>query len=195
MRIIVMTSPNPKRSSPRGEDIPWKSQDNSAPQNTRDKRNEATPQRSRSKSAPRKPATHFTLPDLPRNQWCDIRASYIEKGLTLAELAEIYQCDYRTIKACLIRNKSSKSFGKKSTPTRIDLCKNELQELLRQHLNQLPEDVHSIYQLSCYLLPRLKECGYSGSERTLRNYLHTNPSVKAIFEKGISTHDQDQKHE
>ena len=90
---------------------------------------------------------------------------------------------------------SVKSFGKKSTPTRIDLCKNELQELLRQNLDQLPEDVHSIYQLSCYLLPRLKECGYSGSERTLRNYLHTNPSVKAIFEKGISTHDQDQEHE
>ena len=75
-----------------------------------------------------------------------------------------------------------------------DGCIN-LQELLRQHLDQFPEDVHSIYQLSCYLLPRLKECGYSGSERTLRNYLHTNPSVKAIFEKGISTHDQDQKLE
>ena len=99
------------------------------------------------------------------------------------------------IRRSTIRNKSSKSFGKKSTPTRIDLCKNELQELLRQNLDQLPEDVHSIYQLSCYLLPRLKECGYSGSERTLRNYLHTNPSVKAIFEKGISTHDQDQKLE
>lgn len=190
-----MTNPNPKRSSQRGEDIPRKSQDNSAPRNTRDKRNEAAPQRLQDKSAPRKPTTRFTLPDLPRAQWCDIRASYIERGLTLVELAEIYQCDYRTIKACLIRNKSSKSFGKKSTPTRIDLCKNELQELLRQHLNQLPEDVHSIYQLSCYLLPLLKECGYSGSERTLRNYLHTNPSVKAIFEKGISTHDQDQKHE
>ena len=190
-----MTNPNPKRSSPRGEDIPRESQDNSAPRNTRDKRNEAAPQRLQDKSAPRNPTTRFTLPDLPRAQWCDIRASYIERGLTLVELAEIYQCDYRTIKACLIRNKSSKSFGKKSTPTRIDLCKNELQELLRQHLNQLPEDVHSIYQLSCYLLPLLKECGYNGSERTLRNYLHTNPSVKAIFEKGISTHDQDQKHE
>ena len=175
MRIIVMTNPNPNRSGQRNEAVPK--------------------QGKRSNSAPRKPATRFTLPDLPRAQWCDIRASYIEKNMTLAELAEIYQCDYRTIKACLIRNKSSKSFGKKSTPTRIDLCKNELQELLRQNLDQLPEDVHSIYQLSCYLLPRLKECGYSGSERTLRNYLHTNPSVKAIFEKGISTHDQDQKHE
>ena len=114
-----MTNPNPKRSSPRGEDIPRKSQDNSAPRNTRDKRNEAAPQRLQDKPAPRNPTTRFTLPDLPRAQWCDIRTSYIERGLTLVELAEIYQCDYRTIKACLIRNKSSKSFGKKSTPTRL----------------------------------------------------------------------------
>ena len=149
----------------------------------------------RDKTVPRRSAARFTLPDLPRNQWCDIRTSYIEKDLTLSELAEIYRCDSRTIKACLIRNKSSKSLGKKSTPTRIDLCRNELQDLLRQHLRELPEDVHSVYQLSCYLLPLLKERGYSGSERTLRNYLHANPSVKAIFEKGITTHDQDQKHE
>ena len=80
MRTIVMTNPNPKRSSPRGEDIPRESQDNSAPRNTLDKRNEAAPQ---SNSAPRNPTTRFTLPDLPRAQWCDIRASYIERGLLL----------------------------------------------------------------------------------------------------------------
>ena len=107
----------------------------------------------RDKTVPRRAAARFTLPDLPREQWCDIRTSYIEKDLTLSELAEIYRCDSRTIKACLIRNKSSKSLGKKSTPTRIDLCRNELQDLLRQHLQELPEDVHSVYQLSCYLCP------------------------------------------
>ena len=160
----------------------------------RKSRSKTDTQDPRIKGTPRRSTAHFTLPDLPREQWCDIRTSYIEKNLTLSELAEIYRCDSRTIKSCLIRNKSSKSFGKKSTPTRIDLCKNELQDLLRQHLHQLPDDVHSIYQLSCYLLPLLKECGYNGSERTLRNYLHTHPSVKAMFEKGTHSHDQDQKH-
>ena len=57
MRIIVMTNPNPNRSGQRNEAVPK--------------------QGKRSKSAPRKPATRFTLPDLPRAQWCDIRASYI----------------------------------------------------------------------------------------------------------------------
>ena len=52
------------------------------------------------------------------------------------------------------------------------------EDLHRQHIDHLPENVHFIYQFSYYLMPLLKECGYSGSERTLRNYLHTHPSRK-----------------
>lgn len=133
---------------------------------------------------PRRSSARFTMPDLPKSQWCDIRTTYIEKNLTLSELADIYKCDARTIKACLIRNKSSSALGKKSTPKRIDPYKDDLQILIAQHLQQLPEDVHSIYQLSRHLLPLLKEQGYRGSERTLRNYLHTHPAIKALFEKG-----------
>ena len=36
---------------------------------------------------------------------------------------------------------------------------------------------------SNYLLPILREQGYKGSERTLRNYLHMHPNIKALFEK------------
>ena len=48
----------------------------------------------------------------------------------------------------LIRNKSSGALGKKSMPTRIDPFKDDLQSLIEQHLQHLPEDIHSIYQLS-----------------------------------------------
>ena len=48
---------------------------------------------------------------------------------------------------------------------------------------ELPDGIRSIYQLSCFLLPVLQERGYKGSERTLRNYLHLHPRVKAKFEK------------
>ena len=129
-------------------------------------------------------SVRFSLPDLPQSQWCDMRRAYIENNLTLSELAKIYKCDARTVKACLIRNKSSGALGKKSTPTRIDPFRDDLQELLTRHLEKLPEDIHSIYQLSRHLLPLLKECGYRGSERTLRNYLHLHPAVRALFEKG-----------
>lgn len=133
---------------------------------------------------PRRSSARFILPDLPKSQWCDIRTTYIEKNLTLSELADIYKCDARTIKACLIRNKSSGALGKKSTPTRIDPFKDDLQSLIEQHLQHLPEDIHSIYQLSRHLMPLLNDCGYTGSERTLRNYLYTHPAIKALFEKG-----------
>ena len=160
-------------------------------------------------SNPRRSTARFAMPDLPRHQWCDIRLTYIERNLTLSELADLYKCDSRTIKACLIRNKSSKSVGKKSTPTRIDLCRSELKELLSSHLQKLPEDVHSVYALSAQLYPLLKERGYTGNERTLRNYLHNDPAVKSFFEKGTkhqlkkeasslkkgtANHDQDPKH-
>ena len=32
-------------------------------------------------------SVRFTLPDLPRSQWCDMRRAYIENNLTLSELA------------------------------------------------------------------------------------------------------------
>jgi hypothetical protein len=101
------------------------------------------------------------------------------------QLAEEYMCDPRTVKACILRNKSSSSLGKKSVPTQIDLCKDEIRETLGKTLPDLPETVHSIYQLSNYLLPILREQGYKGSERTLRNYLHMHPNIKALFEKRV----------
>ena len=138
---------------------------------------------SRSRSAAR-----LTLPDLPREQWCDFRISYVEGNRTLVQLAEEYMCDPRTVKSCILRNKSSSSLGKKSVPTQIDLCKDEIRETLRKTLPDLPESIHSIYQLSNYLLPILREQGYKGSERTLRNYLHMHPSIKALFEKDHKAH-------
>lgn len=135
------------------------------------------------KSFPARSSAKFILPDLPKEKWCDFRIGYSEHNKTLVQLAEEYKCDPRTVRSCLLRNKSSNSLGKKSVPTQIDLCRDEIQEALAQELPRLPDNVRSIYQLSCFLLPILKERGYKGSERTLRNYLRLHPSVKAIFEK------------
>ena len=139
------------------------------------------------RSSPARSSAAFTLPDLPRARWCDFRIKYIEQHMTLRELAEEYMCDPRTVRACLIHNKSSSSLGKKTVPTRIDLCRDEIRDLLEQELPCLPDHIRSIYQLSRYLFPLLRERGYTGSERTLRNYLHLHPGAKAAFEKHAST--------
>ena len=135
------------------------------------------------RSSPARSSAAFTLPDLPRARWCDFRIKYIEQHMTLRELADEYMCDPRTVRACLIHNKSSSSLGKKTVPTRIDLCRDEIRDLLEQELPVLPDHIRSIYQLSRYLFPLLRERGYTGSERTLRNYLHLHPGAKAAFEK------------
>ncbi|MBQ6393396.1 MAG: hypothetical protein IJH60_07770 [Eubacterium sp.] len=136
---------------------------------------------------PARSSVTFSLPDLPRARWCDFRIKYIEQHMSLRELAEEYMCDPRTVRACLIHNKSSSSLGKKTVPTRIDLCRDEILDLIEQGLPALPNHIRSIYQLSRYLFPLLKERGYTGSERTLRNYLHLHPAAKAAFEKHAST--------
>ena len=135
------------------------------------------------KTNPGRSAARFKMPDLPRDLWCDFRIEYVDKNKTLVQLAREYMCDPRTVKSCIVRNKSSHSLGKQSVPTRIDLCRDEILETLLQTLPELPDSVRSIYQLSNYLLPVLREKGYKGGERTLRNYLHVHPAVKAFFEK------------
>ena len=158
------------------------------------------------KKNPGRSASRLKMPDLPRDQWCDFRIEYVEGNKTLVQLAREYMCDPRTVKSCIVhnksshslgkymcdprtvkscivRNKSSHSLGKQSVPTRIDLCRDEILETLLQTLPELPDSVRSIYQLSNYLLPVLREKGYKGGERTLRNYLHVHPAVKAFFEK------------
>lgn len=135
------------------------------------------------RSSPRKSSAKFHLPDLPREEWCDFRIKYSEQNRTLVQLAEEYMCDPRTVRSCLLHNKSSKSLGKKTVPTRIDMFRDEIREVLEQELPRLPADISSVYQLSRYLLPILQEKGYTGSERTLRNYLHINPSAKAALER------------
>ena len=135
------------------------------------------------KTSPARSTTKFILPDLPREKWCDFRVGYSEHNKTLVQLAEEYMCEPRTVRSCLLRNKPSSSLGKKTVPTQIDLYRDEIQEALEKALPELPDGIRSIYQLSCFLLPVLQERGYKGSERTLRNYLHLHPRVKAKFEK------------
>ena len=125
----------------------------------------------------------FSMPDLPRELWCDFRVDYVENHMTLVQLAEKYYCDPRTVKNCIRHNKSSFELGKKTTPTRIQVHDKHIKELVIENEAFIFSDITSIYGLSQYLYPMMQENGYSGSERTLRNYLQKSPYIKALFEK------------
>lgn len=50
-------------------------------------------------------------------------------------------------------------------------------------MKTVPDDICTIYSLSRYLYPLLQQQGYTGSERTLRNQLSSQPYIKAFLEK------------
>lgn len=131
----------------------------------------------------RKHNIRFPMPDIPLALWCDFRIDFVEKGMTLAQLAEKYYCDPRTVRSCIQHNKSSDELGKKSTPTRIQSYEKQARELLIRSIQSLPPDISTVYGLSQYLYPLLQKEGYTGSERTLRNHLQNQPYIKALLEK------------
>ena len=103
--------------------------------------------------------------------------------MTLVQLAKKYCCDPRTVRNCILHNKSSFELGKKSTPIRMQLYEQQVRELLLHNIDGIPDNVSTVYSLSHHLYPLLQEQGYSGSERTLRNHLQTQPYIRAVLEK------------
>lgn len=122
--------------------------------------------------------------DIPPDQWCDFRIDY-ESGMSLREIAGKYICDSRTVRSAIIYNKSSKELGRKMTPSILMEHESEILELLENQALQ----TGSVYQLSCRITEALATSGYTGSERTVRNYLKSHPQ---LFSKEKNEHDPDQ---
>ena len=72
--------------------------------------------------------------------------------------------------------------GKQSVPTKIQIYESHIRNLLL-NMKTVSDDICTIYSLSRYLYPLLQQQGYTGSERTLRNHLSSQPYIKAFLEK------------
>jgi len=112
------------------------------------------------------------LPDIPTDQWCDFRRDY-ESGMTFKKIAEKYVCDSRTVKSCILNNKSSNELGSQRKPTKIasfvDLIDTEYQEIVFG--KSFASEEIGICEISERITELLKQNGYTGGERTVRNYL------------------------
>ena len=75
------------------------------------------------------------MPDIPREAWCDFRKDFVEKNMTLIQLAQKYCCDPRTVRNCIQHNKSSFELGKKSTPTHMQLYEQQVRELILHNID------------------------------------------------------------
>ena len=115
---------------------------------------------------------HLPLPDIPEEAWCDFRRDY-ESGMTLKRIAEKYYCDSRTVKSCILNNKSSTELGSQKKPTKIaayiDLIDTEFQKIISDQ--SFTSEGAGICEISEKITEMIQQSGYDGSERTVRNYL------------------------
>lgn len=109
-------------------------------------------------------------PDIPPSNWCDFRIDY-ESGISLNQLAIKYNCDHRTVRNAIIKNKNSCDIGARTTTQKLS----KFIPCINSFLQANPDLVNnqSIYKLSCQITLVLQKLGYSGSERTVRTYLYT----------------------
>ena len=74
----------------------------------------------------------FPLPPLPSEEWCDFRKDY-ESGMTMKAIADKYICDPRTVKKCLLQNKSSKELGRQTAPTKLAPYMSTIDRLFQEY--------------------------------------------------------------
>ena len=114
----------------------------------------------------------FQPPVIPQEEWCDFRIDY-EAGMTLKDIADKYICDSRTVRKCILLNRSSKHIGEQIAPTRLYPFTDKIEELYATYKENEKQKAHSagICRISSFITEELRKEGYQGSERTVRNYL------------------------
>ena len=123
---------------------------------------------------PDRRSRRLNLPDFPQEEWCDFRRDY-ESGMTLKQIAEKYICDPRTVRQSMLRNTESSCIGHRRAPTILAPYLSIISEFANQNA-----DSGSICRISRELTGQLREAGYTGSERTVRNYLRNYYHVLKI---------------
>lgn len=113
------------------------------------------------------------LPDIPENEKCDYRLDY-DSGMSISKIAEKYYCDKRTVRTALIYNHSSNQLGKRKKPTQLSKYEHRIEVLWHEY-----KKLGSLYTISKTITQTINNEGYTGKERTVRNYLLTMPYVQA----------------
>lgn len=95
--------------------------------------------------------------------------------MTLNQIAEKYHCDQRTVRTCILLNKSSSELGRQYAPTKLQPYMDEVEKLFQSIICQSSEKKpFSTLSISRQITDTIHEHGYTGSERTVRNYLYTH---------------------
>ena len=137
----------------------------------------------------------LNLPEISSDKWSDFRREY-EQGKTLKQIALEYHCDPRTVRKCLFLNQGSNDIGKQHCAKKLTAYLPMIDKLYRKYTCIDGSEVTSpdtdgkvvaanhpssfrgsrgkeygICKISKLITDQITAAGYTGSERTVRNYL------------------------
>ena len=112
------------------------------------------------------------IPDIPESEWCDLRRDY-ESGMTLKKIAEKHHCDPRTVGKCIRDNTPSSEIGKQKKPTKLAAFVDQIDTEYRRIITDpgFVSDTEGICGISKRITDMITRNGYTGGERTVREYL------------------------
>lgn len=99
-------------------------------------------------------------------------------GKTVSEVAEMLGCERRTAARLIRSNLDTSDIGRWDTSHK-KLC--GYTEIINVYVNDNIDDYSSVIALSRDLFHLLKKSGYTGSERTIRNYLNQQEHIYGCF--------------
>ena len=130
---------------------------------------------------------HLILPAIPEDRWCDFRREY-ESGSTIKSIAGKHFCDPRTVRLFLQLNRNSSEIGRQRAPTILAPWLSDIQGLYRYYSSE----GMGICQISSKITCLLKQRGYTGTERTVRNYLRKQLQIVEDEHSGSPTKNPDE---
>ena len=111
-------------------------------------------------------------PEVPVEEWCDFRRDY-ENSMSLKEIGIKYCCDSRTVKRCIMLNKSSNDLGRQTAPKKLTPYRSRIDQLYQelQESSSVKGQYVPVYRISTKITEEIRTEGYTGCERAVRNYL------------------------
>lgn len=123
-----------------------------------------------------KKSERLVLPHVLQEEWCDFRIAF-ESGMTLKDIAIKFHCDPRTVRNAIANNRGSADLGKWTSQKKLEAHLDAITKVLGQTTS-----IKSLSNLSQQITSEIQKNGYTGGERTVRNYLYSRSDVKALME-------------
>lgn len=107
---------------------------------------------------------------IPEEQWSDARRQYIMEEKSLGRIGKEQHMDPRTVSKLVKNNLNFDRVGKHQSPSKVEPYAGAILDLLTSGCFHRYSGIMTVSEK---ILARIRSLGYTGSERTLREYLKT----------------------